>query len=117
MLKALGRRAPNWKSGCWWQRRLLADRQSHPVISARGGNAVIKFNCRNSLQPLLFATALPLFLLAGGGAPVFAGSISVTGANGANGAPGKPGGAGGSATATATSSVPSNSATATGGNG
>ena len=78
---------------------------------------MIKFNCRNSLQPLLFATALPLFLLAGGGAPVFAGSISVTGANGANGAPGKPGGAGGSATATATSSVPSNSATATGGNG
>ena len=70
------------------------------------------------LRPLLFATALPLVMLAGGAAPALAGSVTVTGANGANGGPRQSGGAGGSATATTTTpSDPSNSATATGGNG
>jgi hypothetical protein len=41
-----------------------------------------KFNGRSYLQPLLFATALPLVLLAEGAAPAVAGSVSVTGANG-----------------------------------
>jgi hypothetical protein len=78
---------------------------------------MIHFHCRNSLQPLLFATALPLALLAAGAMSADAGTVTVTGANGANGAPSKPGSAGGSATATAASSDSSNSATATGGNG
>ena len=40
---------------------------------------------RRSLLPLLFATVLPLVLLADGAAPALAGSVTVTGANGANG--------------------------------
>jgi hypothetical protein len=68
------------------------------------------------LQPLLYATALPRALLAEGAASVFAGCVTVTGANGANG--GKVGGAGGAANAiAATSGDPSNCATATGGRG
>ena len=70
------------------------------------------------LQPLLFATVLPLVLLADGAAPALAGSVTVTGANGANGGLNRPGGPGGGATATTmTPSDPSNSATATGGAG
>lgn len=71
------------------------------------------FNCRNFLQPLLFATALALVLLAGGGAPVFAGSVTVTGGNG-----GTPGGAAPPVAANAgPNGDPSNTATATAGNG
>lgn len=61
---------------------------------------MIKINRGFSLQPLLFATALPLGFLAAGLAPVNAAVVSVTGANGRpvlNG-----GSAGGSATATTT---------------
>jgi hypothetical protein len=73
---------------------------------------------RRSLLPLLFATVLPLVLLADGAAPALAGSVTVTGANGANGGLNRPGGPGGGATATTTTpSDPSNSATATGGAG
>jgi hypothetical protein len=71
------------------------------------------------LQRLLVTAALPLGMMAAAATPAHAGSVTVTGANGANGStPGQSGGAGGSATATmTTSNVPSNSATATGGNG
>jgi hypothetical protein len=90
-----------------------------PMMVSRpsGWRSKIKFNCHRSLQPLLFATALPLGFLAAGLIPVYAAVVSVTGANGATGAPGQPGGAGASATATATSSDRSNTAMATGGNG
>jgi hypothetical protein len=76
---------------------------------------MIKFNCRNSLRPLLFAAAFPLILLGVGATSAVAGSVIVTGANGQN-YPVE--GAGGAATATTTTpSDPSNTATATGGNG
>jgi hypothetical protein len=89
----------------------------NPAISTKERNAMIKFSCRNSLQPVLFATALPLALLAEGAGPAVAGSVSVTGANGRDTGLGTAG-AGGSATATTTTpSDPSNTATATGGNG
>ena len=72
---------------------------------------------RTSLRSGLFATVLPLVLLAAGAAPTLAGSVSVTGATGATGCFG-PTGAGGSVTAaTTTPSDLSNTATATGGNG
>jgi hypothetical protein len=68
------------------------------------------------LQPLLFATALPLVLLAEGATPAYADTVTVTGANGRTGLNG--GTAGGSATATTTTpSDASNTATAAGGNG
>jgi hypothetical protein len=73
------------------------------------------------MQPLIFAAALPITLLAEGAVPAVAGNVSVTGANGANGSFGNPGGAGGDATATTTTTMfpgdPSNTATAQGGRG
>lgn len=73
------------------------------------------------LPPLLFATAVPLVLLAEGAAPAFAGSVTVTGANGQNSNGVGPAGAGGAANATATTTIfphdTSNTATATGGIG
>ena len=80
---------------------------------------MIKINRRRSfLRPLLLATALPFGLLAAGAMSAHAGSVTVTGANGANATPYHVPGAGGPATATTTTpSDPSNTATATGGNG
>jgi hypothetical protein len=72
---------------------------------------MIKINRGFSLQPLVFATALPLAFLAAGLIPVYAAVVSVTGANGANGERWRPG------HGHATSIDPSNSAAATGGNG
>ena len=89
-----------------------------PLIISRasGWTSMTKFNSPSPLQSLVRATALPLVLLAAGALPAFAGSVTVTGANG-----GTPGGAAPPATADAGHLIPnndpSNTATATGGNG
>lgn len=79
---------------------------------------MINFNCRSSLRPLLFASALPLGCLVPGAMSAHAGTVTVTGANGANGHGYYLAGPGQSAAATTTTpSDQSNTATATGGTG